>query len=110
MIHDLQQDVEQIGMGLFDFIEKQHCIRVLDDAVRKQPPLLKTDIPRRRTDQAGHRMLLHVLTHVKAQELNPHLLSQLLGHFGLTNPRRPGKQEGASGLFRMTETGPSPQH
>ena len=33
VIHDLQEHVEQVGMRLLDFVEQQHAMRMLVDAV-----------------------------------------------------------------------------
>ncbi len=33
MVHDLKQNIENIRMGLFDFIEQQYTVRVLADGV-----------------------------------------------------------------------------
>ena len=51
VIHHLQQDVEQVRMRLFDFVEQQHAMRMLVDAVGEQPALVEADIARRRADQ-----------------------------------------------------------
>ena len=60
IIHHLQQDVEQVRMGLFDFVEQQHAMRVLVDRIGQQTALVETDIARRRTDQARDRMAFHI--------------------------------------------------
>ena len=65
VVHDLQQDVEQIGMGLLDFVEQEHGMRMLVDGIGEQPALIEPDIARRRTDQPRNRMTLHVLRHVE---------------------------------------------
>ena len=36
VIHHLQQDVEQVAMRLFDFVQQQHAMRMLVDAVGEQ--------------------------------------------------------------------------
>ena len=51
IIHDLQQNVEEIRMGLFDFVEQQHAMRVLVDCIGQQTALIVADVARRRTDQ-----------------------------------------------------------
>jgi len=52
MVHDLQQDIEKVRMRFFDFIKQQHRVRIFHHRVGQQPPLVETDIPRRRADEA----------------------------------------------------------
>ena len=85
MIHHLQQDVENIRMRFFDFVEQQHRIRLLGDLLGEQPALIEADIARRRTDQARHRVALHVLRHIKANQLHAHHIGQLARDFGLAH-------------------------
>jgi hypothetical protein len=70
VIHDLQQDVEQVRMGLFDFIEQQHTVRRLVDAVGQQAALVEADIAGWRADQARNGVPLHVFRHVEPDQ--PH--------------------------------------
>jgi hypothetical protein len=70
VIHDLQEDVEEVRVGLFDLVQQQHAVRMLVDAVGQQTALIETDIARRRADQPGHRVALHVFRHVEAQQLH----------------------------------------
>jgi hypothetical protein len=51
MIHDLQQQVEHIGMRLLDFIEQQHAVRMLGHRFGEQAALVETHIARGRADQ-----------------------------------------------------------
>ena len=51
VIHDLQQDVEQVRMRLLDLVEQQHAMRMLVDAIGQQAALVEADIARRRADQ-----------------------------------------------------------
>jgi Protein of unknown function (DUF3170). len=68
MVHDLQQDVEQILMRLLDLVEQQHAMRMLVDAIGQRAALVEADVARRRTDQPADGMPLHVLRHVEAQD------------------------------------------
>jgi hypothetical protein len=70
VIHHLQQDVEQVRMGLLDLVEQQHAVRVLVDAIGQQAALVEADIAGRRADQARDRVPLHVFRHVEAQHLH----------------------------------------
>ena len=51
MIHHLQQNVEQIRMRLLDFIEQQHAMRMLIDAIGQESALIEANIAGRRTDE-----------------------------------------------------------
>ena len=60
------------GMRLLDLVEQQHAVRMLGDGLGEQAALVEADVARRRADQARHRVPLHVLGHVEAQELDAH--------------------------------------
>ena len=60
VIHHLQQDVEQVAMGLFDFVQQQHAMGMLVDAIGQQAALVEADIARRRADQAADGVALHI--------------------------------------------------
>ena len=72
-------------MRLLDLVEQQHAMGMLVDAVGEEPALVEADIARRRADQARDRVLLHVLRHVEAQELDAHQRGELLGDLGLAD-------------------------
>ena len=98
VIHHLQQDREQIRMRLLDFVEQQHRVRRLPDRVDQQAALFVADVSRRRADQARHRVLLHVLRHVEAQELDLEHARQLPRQLGLADAGRAREQEVAHRL------------
>src|SRR5690606_22198405 len=66
VVHDLQQDVEQIRMRLLDLVKEKHAVRMLVDTIRKQAALVEADVAWWRADQARYRMFLHVFGHVEA--------------------------------------------
>ena len=70
VVHDLQQQVEHVRMRLLDLVEQQHAVRMLGDRLGEQAALVEADVARRRADQARHRVPLHVLGHVEADELD----------------------------------------
>ena len=45
VVHHLQQDVEQVGMRLLDFVEQKHRVRLLVDGVGQQAALIEPDVP-----------------------------------------------------------------
>ena len=100
VIHDLQQDAEHVRMRLLDLVEQQHGVRRLADRVDQQPALLVADVAGRRADQPRHRVLLHVLGHVEADELDAEDPRELARQLGLADAGRAGEQEVADRLVR----------
>ena len=85
-----------------------HAVGVRADGVDEQAALLEADVAGRRADQARHRVLLHVLAHVEADELVAELQRQLLGELGLADAGRAGEQEAAGRPVGLTESGARP--
>ena len=82
--------------GFLDLVEQQHAMRMLIDAVRKQPALIEADIAGRRADQPRDRVLFHELAHVDADQVILGIEQkprQRLAQFGLAHPGRPEEQE-----------------
>ena len=73
---------------------------MLGDGFGEQPALFKADVSGRRADQARHRVLLHVLAHVEANELDADAIRELASHLGLADTRGTGEQETAHRLPR----------
>ena len=51
VVHDLQEDVEQVGVRLFDLVEQQDHVRVLVGGIGEQAALVEADVAGRRADQ-----------------------------------------------------------
>jgi hypothetical protein len=68
VLEDLQQDVEDIGVGLFDLVEQDDGVGRALDALGELAALLVADVARRRADELGDGVLLHELRHVEADE------------------------------------------
>ena len=107
VIHDLQQDVEDVRVGLLDLVEQQDRMGVLVDRVGQQAALIVADIARRCADQTADRVTLHVLGHVEAQQLHAQDGGELTGNLGLADPGRAGEEVAADRLVRLAQTGPS---
>jgi hypothetical protein len=103
VVHDLQQDVEHVGVRLLDLVEQDDAVRVLVDLIGQQPPLVVADVARRRADQPADRVPLHVLRHVEAQQLDPERGAQLLGDLGLADAGRAAEEVAADGLLRVAK-------
>src|SRR5271170_3168639 len=92
VVHDLQQDVEEIWMGLFDLIEEQHAMGMLVDRVGQEAALVKADIAGRRADQTRDGVALHIFRHVKADEFDAEALGQLTRRLSLADPGGAGEE------------------
>ena len=103
MVHHLQEHVEDVRMRFFDFVEQQHAMRLLGDRLGQQTALVKAHVARRRTNQAAHRVALHVFAHVKANQVNAHDVGELFGSLGFAHARRAREQEGANGLVALAQ-------
>src|ERR1035438_3147288 len=68
VVHNLQQDVEDVGMRLFDLVEKHDRVRMTPHLFGKLPALVVADVSRRRANQARDGVLLHVFGHVDRSE------------------------------------------
>ena len=85
MVHHLQQYIKYVRVRLFNFIKQQNRVGVLADGISEDTALVKADIAGRRADKPRHRVLFHVLAHVKALELHAQHGSKLFCHFGLAH-------------------------
>ena len=105
MVHHLQQHVEDVRVRLLDLVEQQYRVRLLGNGLGQQTALVKTDVARRRADQAAHGMALHVLRHVEADQLDAHDVGQLLGGLGLADTRGAGEEKAANRLVVLAQAG-----
>ena len=92
MIHDLQQNVEDVRVGLLDLVEQEHTVRMLIDPVGQQAALVESDIARRGPDQARDGVLFHVFGHVEAQEFHPSVSASWRATSVLPTPVGPAKR------------------
>ena len=95
-------------MSLLNLIKEDYGIRFSSYSFCKLSSFLISYISRRRSDQSGHRIFLHILTHINTD----HILfiikqggSQGLGQFCLTYAGRSKEQEGTDGLGRIFNPG-----
>ena len=105
VVHDLQQHIEDVRVGFFNLVEQQHAMRLFGHRFSQQAALVKAHIARWRANQAADGMALHVLAHVKANQLNAHDVGQLLGGFGFTNAGGAAEQERTDRLVVFAQTG-----
>jgi hypothetical protein len=103
VVHDLQEDVEQVRVRLLDLVEQQHAMRVLVDGVGEEPALVEADIARRRADQPADRVALHIFRHVEALERDAHDRRQLARHLGLADAGGAGEEVVADRLVGIAQ-------
>ena len=91
-------------MGLFHLIEQHHAVGVAAHGLGQLAALVVAHVSRRRSDQALHGELLHVLGHVDAHHglLGiEQVLGQRLGQLGLAHAGGAEEQERANGTVRV---------
>src|SRR5262249_1516267 len=93
VIHDLKQDIEQIGVCFFDFIEKQHGMWIANNSIGEEAALFEANIPRWRADKPRNCMLFHMFAHIETNKLQTQYLGELFCHLRLSNTGWPREQE-----------------
>ena len=105
MVHHLEQQVEDVRVGLLDFVQQQDGMGIFVDLLRQQAALVEADVTRRGADEARHRVALHVLRHIEADQFQPQDPGKLTGHLRLAHARGTGEEEGADGLLLLPQAG-----
>ena len=106
LVHYLQQQVEHVGVSFFYFIEQHHRVWMTAHLLGKLAALFIAHISRRRTYQARHCELLHILTHVdtdKCVRRIEQILGKLLGQVSLAYACRTKEHKctyGFGGVFQ----------
>ena len=104
VIHHLEQDVVDVRVRLFDFVQEQDRVGGAADRVGQQSALIEADVARRGADQPGDGVLLHVLAHVEAGEGDAEHLGELARQFRLADSGGAREQEAADRPLQGTET------
>jgi hypothetical protein len=98
VVEDLQQQVEDLGVGLLDLVEEDDAVGTAAHGLGELAALLVADVAGRRADQARDRELLHVLAHVDAHDVAlvvEQELGERLGELGLADAGGAEEQEAA---------------
>ena len=106
VVEELEQDVEDVGVGLLDLVEEHHLVRPAADRLGQLAAFFVADVAGRRTDQPRHRELLHVLAHVDAHHralVVEQEFGQRAGELGLADAGRPQEDERADRPLRILE-------
>ena len=110
VIQHLQQNIEDIRMCFFDFIEQNHRVGISSHLLRELAAFLIADVAGRRTDNLRDGVFFHVFTHVNPNESlfrAEHSFRQCLGEFGLTDTGRAEEKEGTNRTVRILQADPS---
>ena len=113
ILHNLQQQIKDIGVSLFNFVQQHHAVGLTANGIRQLSTLIVAHIARGRTDQASCGVLFHVLAHIKAQHgsfVPKQLLGQGLGQLGLAHAGGSQKEEGAYRTVFILKAGPRPAY
>ena len=106
VLEDLEQDVEDVRVGLLDLVEQDDRVRLAAHGLGELAALVVADVARRRADEPGHGVLLHVLRHV---DLDHRVLvaEQELGErarqLGLADARGAEEDERAGRALRVLD-------
>ena len=106
VIQHLQKDIEDIRMRLLDLIEEDHGVGLSPDRLRELSSLLVADIAGGRADQAGDRILLHILRHVDPHHrilIVEEILRERLRELRLSDTGGAEEEEGADRLRRILD-------
>src|SRR4051794_32790102 len=109
VLQDLQEDVEDVRVGLLDLVEEQHAVRLAAHRLRQLAALVVADVARRRADQSRHGVLLHVLRHVDAHHrvlVAEEELGQRARELRLADAGRAEEDERAGRALRVLQAGP----
>ena len=91
VVEHLQEDVEDVAMGLLDLVQEDHGVGPAADGLGQHAALLVADVARRGPDQPADRVPLHELAHVEADHgvfVVEHHLRQGLAQLGLAHAGR----------------------
>jgi hypothetical protein len=90
VLQDLEQDVEDVRVGLLDLVEEQHRVGLAAHSFGELAALVVADVSGRRADQTRNGVLLHVLRHVDADHrllVAEQELGEGAGELGLADAR-----------------------
>ena len=110
VLHDLQQQVPHVLMGLLDLVEEHQGVGPAANLLRQLAPVVVTHVAWRRSHQAAGGVALGVLRHVEADEsvlLAEHGLGQAPAHLRLAHAGGAQQKEAAHRAVRLLEAHPA---
>ena len=108
VVEHLEQHVEHVGVCLLNLVEQHDAIGFAAYTLGELAALLVAHISRRRSDEAAHGELLHVLAHVDAYHGGlavEEVFGQNLGQVGLADAGGAEEEEAADGAVGVLEAG-----
>src|SRR5579885_1391030 len=105
---NLQQDIENVRMRLFDLIQQDDRIRRAANTLRQLAALFVAHVSRRRANELRNGVLLHEFGHVEAHQRlfrAEEEFREAARHFRLADARRSKEKEAAHGPRRRLEPG-----
>ena len=106
VVQHLQQDIEHVRVGFLDLVEEDHGVGAAAHRFGQLSTFLEAHVSGRGTDQAGHRMFLHVLGHIDAHH-RVGTVEQEFGEgfrkFGFPHAARPQEHEAAQRTVGVVE-------
>ena len=113
IIEHLQQNIENVVVRFFDFIEEHDGIRPAPDRFAELAAFFVADVARRRADEPGDGVFLHVFAHVDADHgvfVIEQKFRERAGGFGFADAGRPEKNEGADRPIRILQAAAGATH
>ena len=95
-------------MSFLDFIKEYDRVRFPTHCLRQLTAFLISNISRRRSDQTGNRIFLHILTHVDPDHvvfIIKKIGRQRLGQLCFSHSGRPQEKEGSNGFCGILDPG-----
>jgi len=107
-VKDLQQQVENVGVRFFDFVQQDNSIRFAADAFGQLSPLVVPHIARRRANEPADGIFFHVFAHINAHKAVrgiEHIGGQQFCQVGLPHPGGSQEYERADGFVGILQPG-----
>ena len=108
VFQDLQQNILDVRVGLFDLVKEHHAVRAAADGFGELAALIVAKVARRRAQQAGCGVLLLILRHIELEQsffaAEP-AGGKGLGKGGLAHAGGPQKEHGPHGAARLPQPG-----
>ena len=102
----MEQNVKNVGVRLLHLVEQQHAVGFAAHRLGQVAAFFVAHVARGRTNESRHRVFLHELAHVDADQMVfavKQKARQRLAQLGLTHAGGAEEQEGAGGAVRVRE-------
>ena len=113
VVEDLEEDVEDVAMRLFDFVEEDDGEGLATDRFRQHAPFFIADISWRGPDEARYGVFFHELAHVDAHDrafVVEERFRKRLAQLRLTDSGGAEEEEGADWAIRILQAASTAAH